>query len=443
MIVSCRKLSLFISILLFLFLFPVLSLYAQTSVLNRSITITAINQPVYEVLGRIGRQSGIKFSYNPDDISARRIITIRADKEPLNKVLQQIIDNPALAFREMGNQVIIYKPSSVSATQAELQPNAGSKSDAPKPVTSQVVKPSKPDTTRQVSKQHHDTVFLAKTDTVIKLDTLILHDTIHRFDTVFIEKQVPVKKELNGKTKSRERSPYSIELSYTQYFGKAALAAVNGQDELLNMAKISESASLQNLTTGILLNYDLKNTGFSSGLLYSRFGEFFDHEYLQQIGGYYRHDTVETYYTVSGPDTSWYYITDSTWLNLDYKKYTYLNTNTLRYFEIPFSVKYFPVRNNKWSWYVRGGIVAGVCLGSKTMVIDPETSQAVWVDNDIIRPLVFSWTTGTGVVIKIDQNLEFTAEATYRWQLTQLYSGYPIEKKYKLPGIKAGLCIRL
>jgi len=443
MIVSCRKLSLSISILLFLFLFPVSNLYAQATVLNRSITITAINQPVYEVLGRIGRQSGIKFSYNPDDISARRIITIRADKEPLNKVLQQIIDNPALAFREMGNQVIIYKPSSLPVTQTETKPNAVDKSDSPKPPASQAAKPVKPDTIKQVSKQHHDTVYMPKTDTIIKLDTLILHDTIHRSDTVYIEKQVPARNDLNGKTKPRKHSPYSLELSYAQYFGKALLIADDAENELLKMAKTSESASLQNLTTGVSFNYDMKKTGFSSGLFYSRFGEFFDHEYLQQIGGYYRYDTVETYYTVTGPDTSWYYITDSTWLNLDYKKYTYSNTNAFRYLEIPLSARYFPVRNNKWSWYIRGGIVAGVYLGSKAMIIDPETRQAVWADKDNIRPLAFSFTAGTGVIIKVSGNLELTAEATYRRQITQLYTGYPLEKKYHLPGIKAGLCIRL
>lgn len=443
MIVSCRKLSLSISLLLFLFSFPLLNLYAQSSVLNRSITITAINQPVYEVLGRIGRQSGIKFSYNPDDISARRIITIRADKEPLSKVLQQIINNPALAFREMGNQVIIFKPSSVPVTQTETPPIAGNKADSPKPLVNQAAKPVKPDTIKQVSKQHHDTVYIAKTDTIIKLDTLILRDTIHRFDTVFIQKQVPARNDLNGKTKLRKHSPYSLELSYTQYFGKAALAAEDGQDDLLNKAKISESASLQNLTAGVSFNYDMKKAGYSSGLSYSRFGEFFDHEYLQQIGGYYRYDTVETYYTVTGPDTSWYYITDSTWLNLDYKKYTYSNMNAIRYLEIPLSARYFPVKNNKWSWYIRGGVVAGVYLGSKAMIIDPEAKQAVWADRDIIRPLVFSWTAGTGIIIKINGNLEFTAEATYRRQITKLYSGYALEKKYQLPGIKAGLCIRL
>jgi hypothetical protein len=390
------------------------------------------------VLGRIARQSGIKFSYNPDDISARRIITVRATNEPLSAVLQQIIDNPALAFREMGNQVIIYKPTSGPVTQTEGQPIAVNKNDSPKTVINQSDKSTKP-----VTKQLRDTVFLTRTDTILKVDTIILRDTIHRFDTVFVEKQAPVKKELNGGTKSQKQSPYSLEFSYTQYFGKATLTGENAESELLQLAKNSESASMQNFTAGVSFNYDFSKAGLSSGLYFSRFGELFDYEFLEQIGGYYRHDTVETYYTVSGPDTSWYYITDSTWLNLDYKKYTYKNTNSFRYIDIPISLKYFPVKNKKFAWYIRGGVVTGVFLGSKSMIIDQENYQGVWVDRDMIEPFVFSWTAGTGVVIRIDRNLEFTAEATYRRQFSQLYSGYPVNKKYQLPGLKAGLCIRL
>lgn len=447
MIISIRKIFFITSILLSLIVVPSTPAIAQHSMLNRNITITAINQPLYEVLNKIGRQSGIKFSYNPDDIAARRLVTIRAGNEPLSKVLQQIINNPELAYREMGNQVIIFKPSATQAGQAESR-NGGlandSKPDPPKQQSDPVVKPPKTDSVPQ-NRKEKNVADIARTDTIVRIDTIILRDTIHRFDTVIIEKQVPATPLANGSSKLKKKySPYSLELSFTQLFGKATYTDPdNDHAELLKAINASESASLQNFNATMSLSYNLKKAGITAGISYSRYGELFDHEFLEQIGGYYRHDTVETYYTVTGADTNWYYITDSTWLNLDYKKYTYSGQNSARYLEFPLSLRYYPVKNDRFSWFLRGGITAGVLLGSKSMVIDPEEFKNVRVDAEKLNPVILSWTAGTGIEISLYENLAFTAEAAYRRQLTPLFRAYPLSKKYHLPGLKAGLCIKL
>lgn len=448
MIVSFRK-CFFINSFLLAFIFSAaIKTGAQTSVLNRNISITAVNQPLYEVLSKIGRQSGIKFSYNPDDVAARRLITITAASEPLNKILRQILDNPSLSFREMGNQVIIYKQGTIPSALTETTPSGQEppriKAESPKPLTNQSSRTGSPDTLKQKPSIVHDTVIIKKTDTLVKKETILVRDTVHKTDTVFIEKPAPLRKESPALKKNNNHSPYSIEISYTQYFGKATYKDTGeSEPSLIDKIRNSESASLQNFSVGPILNYDVKKMGFSGGILYSQSGEKFDYEYLEQWGGFYRHDTVETYYSISGIDTSWFYVTDSTWINAETKKFTFSNSNSFRYLEIPLSARYYLITNRKFSFYIRGGLATGILLGSNAIVLNSENGQPVRVSEGDLKPLILSWTAGAGIYFRINESLYITAEALYRRQFTPLFSVYPADKKYQLPGLKAGMCIKL
>jgi hypothetical protein len=110
------------------------------------------------------------------------------------------------------------------------------------------------------------------------------------------------------------------------------------------------------------------------------------------VGGFYKTDTVESYYTVSGIDTSWYYVTDSSWVNIDYKNFTYKNPNSYRYLELPLLVKFRIIQGKGIDFYALGGIVAGIAIGRNALLISPEESKAVeWVSSDGISPLILSW----------------------------------------------------
>lgn len=447
MIVSFRKAYFSGFIIISLIIVSAFTANAQLSILKKNITITVVNQPLSDVLNRIAKQSSIKFSYNPVELSARRLVTIRANNEPLGKVLTQLLNNPALSFREMGNQVIIFKPANqpVNDQVAEqVTPTLAEKKAEPQPIEPKItVQTPVSDTVRKAIFVRYDTVFVRNTDTLLKVDTIVLRDTIHRFDTVFIEK-VTVPSQNNKAITGAKKSRFSVGVDYSQYFGKAVyLDEGNSEAVLIEKIRSAESISYQNFSAGISANCDFKRIGLSSGLYFTRLGEMFTHEYVEQIGGYYRHDTVETYYTITGIDTAWYYITDSTWLNLDYKKYSYANSNAFRYLDIPLTVRLFIVKNDKVTIFIRGGAIAGIHLGSKAMLIDPDNYKANWITSGMINPVVFSWLAGAGATFSISQNIDFTTEVFFRKQITPLLSGYPVDKKYQLPGIKAGLNIKL
>lgn len=449
MIVPYRK-ALYRSFIIISFLLiSVASADAQVSVLSRPVTVSAVNQPLSEVLYRIGRQASIKFSYDPDELSARRLVSIEAKKEPLNKVLVQLLNNPALSFRAMGNQVIIFKPAAEAATAIEK-----SKPEAQKYLNKNSTIRLKPDTLSHAARYRIDTVFVTNTDTILRIDTLIFRDTVVHRDTVFIEKYKARKirgnrnnnfdKELVKNRKFQENNGFSVGLSYSQYYGKATYAGGQGSlSGLLEKSRQSESVSLQNLSAGIAITYDYKRIGAGTGLFYTRLGEIFDHEYIEQTGGFYIRDTVETYYTVDGADTLRYYITDSTWQNLDTKKFSYTNPNAFRYLDVPLSLQLFAVKNENFNLYIKGGAVAGILIGSKALVVSPDDYKAEWIDRSRLNPVVFSWFAGLGAAFRISGKLSLEAEAFYRRQVSSLYSDYPLDKTYRLPGFRAGMCIKL
>ncbi len=454
MIVSFRKLSLSFFIVYLLTAFVPAPASAQSPVLQKRITITAVNQPLSDVLSKIARQLSVKFSYNPVELSARKPVTIRATNEPLSAVLSRLINNPEFRFREMGNQVIIYKPANTAINVEKTETNKET-AIAPPTTETPVTKPAeshpqvKPDTLKKPALARADTVFVKATDTVVRIDTLIVRDTIHRFDTVFIEKALPVYEKpgsaLPGTAnQAAKRNPWSVEPSYIRYFGKATLVNEEaGYDELKVKLGEAESSSNQNFSSGLMLMFKTGKLNLGSGIYYTRLGETFDYEYLEQTGGYYLRDTVETYYTVTGIDTSWFYITDSTWLNLDYKRYSTMHSNVYSFIDIPLIVRLAVVDNDKFTLFAGGGFIAGIFTGSSAMTIHPADLKAEKVSNEMINPFVLSWTASLGTSICLNKNIWFTAEASYRSQFTSLYEDYPVEKKFQLPGIRAGLCIKL
>jgi hypothetical protein len=98
-----------------------IALHAQ-SLLNNTVSIHAVKQPLGDVLTIISNSSNVTFSYNTKVINRDSLVTIHALNKPLSEVLR-IIFNAAYEFKESGSYIIIRrKPVSTSTVMTQSGP---------------------------------------------------------------------------------------------------------------------------------------------------------------------------------------------------------------------------------------------------------------------------------------------------------------------------------
>lgn len=428
---------------------------AQPLLLNKHITAKYSDIPVSELLRKLGKDNNIRFSYDPEVVSASRKVSLNAVNQPLGDVLKYLFGDAGLLFRELGNQIVIYRERKVEQIALEEPTKKTSPEKVLKPATPRSVKPVPlliPDT---VIVTRTDTLIVTRIDTLLKLETRILHDTILHLDTVFIEKSKREQKtlEMNDSSfnkdsrlyqKSGNKNGFYGGISYEQLAGKAAYSASLPRfSDLATIMKEASSATASNFSVGFTAGYDYHRLGVRSGLSYTRVGESFQYSFIQQEGGYFKKDTVEQYYTLSGADTSWYYLTDSSWVNLNTKKYTYKNPNSYRYVEIPIMLKIRIYQAERAEVYGIGGIIAGIYFGGKALtVLDDASHTVTWINSLQMNPFVLSWQAGAGYAYAVSERLELFAEFLYRKQLTDQFKNYPVQKKFGFLNIKTGIFVR-
>jgi hypothetical protein len=441
--------------LLILFSFKAGLIFSQPSLLDKRVTLQVSNVTVSSVIEKISSQTGTRFSYDPSQVNASRKVTLNVSNQSVGSVLRQVFPSRELNFREVGNQVVIYKPN---LPQSESPPSLRNlttqeiSSEKNEQMTSGEKVLPVPDTFYIRVK---DTFLIHTTDTLIIYNTIVRVDTLHKTDTVFIEKSRAQKSTLPENPRFdrnsmrnrlyRQHNGWYFGISYEQIFSSPELKESNNQYALL-LSKMKEANTLTplNYSLNFMMGYDFPVLGVRSGLGFCRLGETFEYSFSQQVGGFYKTDTVETYYTISGIDTSWYYVTDSSWVNIDYKRYDFKNPNAYRYLELPLTLRFRAVRNERFELYALAGVIAGINIGKKALVIlDSPEYPVGWLPASMISSFVFSWQSGLGCSFSLGGGVEVFAEVLYRKQMTDLYKDYPIEKKFESLNAKTGIFVRL
>lgn len=440
--------------LLVLFAFGTGPSVAQSLLLAKTVTIQVTDTPVSTVIQMITQQSGIRFSYDPALIPSSRKVSLNVKNQKIESVLNILFEHDNLKFKEVGNQLVIYRiqvpqqKNNIAPMSSGNQLPTANQGDREvlKPITSRI-----PDT---VFVRFTDTLIVHRTDTLVMTNTVIRHDTIHRTDTVYLDKAKTPKAGIlpnprfdkNSMTnqKFRENNGWFAGLGYSHLFGAPSFKGSGEQDVLLAKMTNSNSRSLMNYSVNAKLGYDFPAWGIESGISYTRLGETFQYDYTHQTGGYYRTDTVESFYTVTGIDTSWYYITDSSYVNIDYQKYSFKNPNAYRYVEIPLTGKLRFLKREQGELYALGGVITSINVGKKALVIldDPENTVK-WAPSSMIRNLLFSWQLGLGANLALGSRIGINAELIYRNQLTEQFAEYPLQKKFTLLNVKTGIFVRL
>ncbi len=86
------------------------------TVLDRNITVPDTTCQLYEALLVIESRTGYHFSYNSDLIDDQRRCQITASTSPVNDILQGLLNDPAIEYQLISNQIVLYKPDIKSDT---------------------------------------------------------------------------------------------------------------------------------------------------------------------------------------------------------------------------------------------------------------------------------------------------------------------------------------
>lgn len=83
--------------------------HAQNSLLSTRVDINARNHSIKEVIREIEKNYQLKFSYSDDIVPVDKRIHLNLKKVTLDEALQQILANSQIAYKEVGNQIVLYK----------------------------------------------------------------------------------------------------------------------------------------------------------------------------------------------------------------------------------------------------------------------------------------------------------------------------------------------
>lgn len=422
---------------------------SQPLLLNRKISVIFKDQSIPDAIQKLSKETGIRFSYNPGLIPHHRKINLSCNNQPLSEILGLLFDNPSIQFKEIGNQLVIFEDRNIPAKSSE--PPKQPPLITPPQDKSKIGTITRPDT---VYVYHTDTLHLLRTDTltITITDTIIHHDTVVRIDTIFMyrtqkagTRHAPSFEDHSvKKQKFRENNGWYTGISYEHLFGSPSYSTSSPEwQSLLSQQESAIHPTPLNFSLGLLVGYDYYRVGLATGIHFTRLGEMFEYAFNKQTGGYFKTDTVESYYTISGPDTSWYYLTDSTYIPVDYQRYTYKNPNAYRYIEFPLTARFRIIRNESWELYLNGGLITALAVGQKALFIQQGSEPVAWIKRNELNSLLLSWKAGIGAVFSPWDRLGIQVEASYRQLITPFFKDYPLEKKFNLLNIKTGIFVRL
>ncbi len=83
--------------------------FGQTALLNKIISIPKQRTTLYEALNLISDKADCLFIYDSQIVESDKRVRLVADNEPLKKVLDNILANPELAYKVIGQHILIYK----------------------------------------------------------------------------------------------------------------------------------------------------------------------------------------------------------------------------------------------------------------------------------------------------------------------------------------------
>jgi len=403
------------------------SIYAQTTKLTDKISFSANNITVAEALESLSRITGTNFSYNPDQIPSSKIIKVDINNRALSEVIGAILNSADFGYRQMGNQIIIYKNKSVNEEDSKA-----------------IVSEENPPDSESLKEQNKgiqlvkDTIYLTKNIH----DTLVVNDTIIKIDTIIEKIETPVSStDIFHVNLGQELSPelkFDAGILFTYYFPHSNFNASGEFSNKINQYNNSYTNNSFAGSAGIEVKANYSNWSFGSGVFLTLLSQKLDYLYLDQKGGFFRKDTLDPYFTILDGDTTWYYIVDSTYIPIDNKLYNYKINNHFNYLEIPLFIQYnIPYSN--LLFYGRVGVIPGIITSYYGKQILPDKEGIIDMKDIKTKPVVLSYLITAGAAIPINYKFVFNTSVQYRNHFGSIYKDFPIKTKFSAIGISVGI----
>lgn len=405
----------------------------QTVKLKEGISFAVSNVSVTDALDILASQTGNTFSYNPDHIQTSRIVKVDLHDRPLTEVISAILGSPNFAFRQIGNQIVIFRSKEQIPVQTDENTSTEGNPDhnITKPGAGNYL--NKPDTV-YVFKDIHDTVkvteYITRTDTIIqKIATPVSGKEIFRNTT-------DLGKEFSSKVKFEIGGSLAFFLSGPEF---SATDIPAGKLEQYNKSYSDKSLSG---SAGLEINAKYQRWVFTTGLNFTSFNQKMDYNYLVESGGYYEKDTLDAYFELIDGEPKWTYLTDSVYIPIDNKLYDYKITNHTRYLEVPLTIGYnHPVSN--MLVFVKTGIITGLFLNSDGSQIRVYENGVLSVNEIDSKKIVFSYSATIGLAIPLTRKLILSPGLSYRNHLASVYKDFPVKTRFEAVGIGASLSYKL
>lgn len=90
-----------------LFLFLSLSVSAQSRLLDKKIDLQITEKPLEEALDLLSKEGQFFFSYNAELLDLESNIRVDAKQTPIKSILDQLLKNPQIQYKEIGNHIIL------------------------------------------------------------------------------------------------------------------------------------------------------------------------------------------------------------------------------------------------------------------------------------------------------------------------------------------------
>jgi len=267
-----------------------------------------------------------------------------------------------------------------------------------------------------------------------------------------------------------ETTNWSVDVNYSQLGTWSTITASMPENaEYISRRDLSEAPTYFTYSIGANMNCTFKNVLFQTGLFYTQLGEEFSHgtqtviidsnyfyDYYQSE--HYDIDTIwftnldsllndpDDPYLTPYYDTTVYVINDSTLVeDIDTttgQSQYYEMLNRYSYMEIPLLVGYeFKTKN--MTWYMKGGVIAGVLLNAKGKSISLYDNNLVMDINKNTMPFAqisSSYIVGGGIIYHISNKFGLNAEIYHRGNINSIFSdNCDVVQKYRSLGLKAGI----
>lgn len=398
---------------------------------NGNINFQVDNEKFSSALYRLGNEAHLNFTYDANDGLFSTIVSYNAvDKLPL-LILDDLLSNSNHNYKQIGNQIVIFKDKdknqesnivNIDFDQIEISDDKTTIDEAIGINTFS-------------SDNFHEPII----DTIFVLDTIFeIHtDTLHIIDTIYIDKEKQ-KRTTKSKYKNSDIDFFNPQIARDYgWSGGVFLAPILSN---FSLASQNNTLSIRNFSFGIEVSKSFNKWNVSAGLKLTHFSENFNHTYYVTEGGYFVTDTIDEYYTVTETDTSWYYVTDSTWKPIDNEEYSYNIKNRIGYLEFSTAVSFDYITTRKFRLYAKVGVQLGVMIYSSGLaILDADDPVGVDFADLNFNHTSYSLLLGTGIKYRISDRLDFNSELYYFNYFNDLVIDYPSTNKINGLGLKLGL----